>query len=179
MVKLFQIGCVVPALRSPATSSNLHRRPRLIPRVPPGLPKENRVKKLPIHAVLLCFVLFVAISGTAASNSFPKPVHVVLPAAPGAAGDVVIRKISDRLGRFLGQPVIVENRPGASGVVAADAVAKAKPDGHTILFAAMNEWLATIGAEPRPGSAEEFASFMGRESGRCARVLKGLNLNSR
>ncbi|HEX2891029.1 tripartite tricarboxylate transporter substrate-binding protein [Vineibacter terrae] len=64
-----------------------------------------------------------------------RPVRVVVPLAAGGNMDAMTRLITERLAAVLGQPVIVDNRPGATGMIGANAVAKAEPDGHTVLFA--------------------------------------------
>lgn len=69
------------------------------------------------------------------AQQFPtRPVHIIVPNPPGGATDVLARVISEQLGTRLGQPVVVENRPGASGTVGSDLVAKARPDGHLMVM---------------------------------------------
>ena len=71
------------------------------------------------------------------AQEFPsKPIHLVAPFAPGGAVDIVARTLGRQLGEQLGQPIIVENRPGASGNLAPELVTKAAPDGYTMLIAA-------------------------------------------
>src|SRR5262249_39601825 len=85
-------------------------------------------------AVLMVIVALFGITSPTIADSYPsKPVHLVVPWPPGGIADVRARLIGNRLGLALGQPVIVENRVGASATVGAQAVARAAPDGYTIL----------------------------------------------
>ncbi len=70
-----------------------------------------------------------------AQQSWPsQPIKFVVAVGAGGAADTTARRVGERLGKALGQPVVVENMPGASGVVAAQTVARANPDGHTLLI---------------------------------------------
>jgi tripartite-type tricarboxylate transporter receptor subunit TctC len=78
-----------------------------------------------------------ALAHDAALAAFPdKPVTIVVPFAPGGANDVVVRAIQQPFAEALGQPIIVENRGGAGGSIGAAYVARARPDGYTLLMAA-------------------------------------------
>lgn len=81
-------------------------------------------------------VIVIAALGGAQAQSWPsKPVRVIVPITAGSAIDIVARAVSQHLAKELGQPFVVENRPGAGTTVGAAAVASAAPDGYTILFA--------------------------------------------
>lgn len=75
------------------------------------------------------------VTAQALGQTFPaKPIKMLVGVPPGGPTDTLARAIAPELGEALGQPIVVENRPGASGVIATDAVAKALPDGHTLEF---------------------------------------------
>lgn len=80
-----------------------------------------------------------------------RPITVIVPYAPGGQGDVFARLVGDRLGRALGQPVIVDNRPGASGALGTRLVAKAPADGYTLLLGQTGEMAINGTAMKNPG----------------------------
>src|SRR4249919_1959454 len=82
----------------------------------------------------------------ATAQQFPdREIRALCNFAPGSGADVIVRYYSDRLSRLAGKPVVVENKPGAAGTIATDTLAKAKPDGYTILITPAS---ATIVAAP-------------------------------
>jgi tripartite-type tricarboxylate transporter receptor subunit TctC len=83
--------------------------------------------------IVLALTALLAVIVSAAAQVWPaKPVKIVVPFGPGSTPDVVARLIADHLQKSLGQPFVIENKPGASGNTGTDAVAKAAPDGYTI-----------------------------------------------
>ena len=88
----------------------------------------------------LLAALGLAAATAASAQSWPtKPVRIIVPFPPGGGLDFYARSMAPRLQEFLGQQVVVENRSGAGGMVGADAVAKAAPDGYTMLLASSAE----------------------------------------
>jgi tripartite-type tricarboxylate transporter receptor subunit TctC len=87
---------------------------------------------------LIALVLMLSIAPElAAAQTYPaKPIHIIVPFAPGGITDVIARALGQRLSEAWKQQVVVENRPTGAGIVGVDAVAKAAPDGHTLLVAA-------------------------------------------
>ena len=80
------------------------------------------------------FLAAACLAAVAQAQSFPaKPVTLVVPVAPGGILDTVARMIAPSMTRSLGQPVVVDNKPGASGNIGAAAVARSSPDGYTLL----------------------------------------------
>ncbi|WP_439596246.1 Bug family tripartite tricarboxylate transporter substrate binding protein [Falsiroseomonas sp.] len=96
-----------------------------------------RTRRAVLGAALLASPALLAASRSArAQGAWPqRPVRILAPFAAGGAPDVAIRLLLPQLSQAFGQPFVVENRPGASGAVAAEAVARAAPDGHTLLLA--------------------------------------------
>jgi tripartite-type tricarboxylate transporter receptor subunit TctC len=84
-------------------------------------------------------LLFVAHSLWAADPYPTRPIRWVVPWSAGGVADTQARIIAEYLGKALGRQVMVDNRAGATGVLGADVVAKAKPDGYTLLYVSPNE----------------------------------------
>ncbi|MGZ8268274.1 MAG: tripartite tricarboxylate transporter substrate binding protein [Burkholderiales bacterium] len=78
--------------------------------------------------------LFSAAAFVAAAQGYPaRPIRYIVPQAPGGSSDTLARLITQRVGDALGQPLVVDNRPGATGIIGAEVVARANPDGYTLL----------------------------------------------
>jgi tripartite-type tricarboxylate transporter receptor subunit TctC len=101
------------------------------------------MKRISVLFSILCLLF----SGSAGAQSWPsKPIRIIAPFPPGGVADVLARAIQPGLQEALGQQVIIENKPGAGGNIGADLVAKADPDGYTLLLASagiltINEFL--------------------------------------
>ena len=91
-----------------------------------------------IFATLSLTCLLALQAGAVSAQAYPdKPIRLVVPFPPGGAADLMARSLGRGLGERLGQPLILDNRGGAGGTIAAESVANATPDGYTLLFATM------------------------------------------
>jgi tripartite-type tricarboxylate transporter receptor subunit TctC len=104
---------------------------------------RTQFMQFPRTLIAAAFATLV-VSGSAMAQAWPaKTITIVVPFATGGTTDVLARTIGQELSKTLGQPVIVENKPGAGATLGADYVAKAKPDGYTLLVGAVHHTIAT------------------------------------
>src|SRR5262245_9503354 len=89
---------------------------------------------------ILAMALGIVLAGSAIGQGYPaKPVRIVVPYPTGGGNDLLARMIAPKLTEKWGQTVVVDNRGGASGMIGAEIVAKAPPDGHTVMLCASPE----------------------------------------
>src|SRR2546421_3428343 len=88
-------------------------------------------RRLPMKALVAALLAFTA--GIAVAQPFPsKPIRIIVPFTPGSATDTMARPVADKLSAAFGQPVVIENRPGAGGTIGIAALAKSPADGYTL-----------------------------------------------
>lgn len=99
-------------------------------------------------ALLLALAALASPLGYA--QSFPdRPVRIIIPFPPGGATDTLARVVSQKMAKTLGQPVVIENRAGATGAIGSDAIAKAVPDGYNLLLATSSTHVIAPAINPR------------------------------
>ena len=101
-----------------------------------ALPNKNSWRETTVDSLrlILSAILLAALTLPSAAQQYPsKPITMVVPYAPGGNVDVSARALQAAIGDALGQPIVIENRPGGGGLIAGDYVARSAPDGHTLL----------------------------------------------
>ena len=124
----------------PCTGRRPERSPERAQRIPGSIARNNLspdfisfIRARAWHVALAC-TLAVGVNEVAAQTYPAKPVRLVSPYPPGGANDILARIIGQKLGEHFGQQIVIENRAGATGNIGAEFVAKAAPDGYTILM---------------------------------------------
>jgi len=110
----------------------------------------------------LAIALAALCTGSAMAQSWPaRPIRLLVPLAAGSTADIISRAVGTELSRTLGQPVVVENKPGAGGTIAMAEVARSAPDGYTISFASQGTLVFNQALYEKPGydSIKDFATI--------------------
>src|ERR1700758_758066 len=122
-----------------------------------------------LRLLLIAWTTLALGSASAQSQDYPnRPVRIIVPFSPGGAVDGPIRVIADAMSKSMGAGVVIENKPGAGATIGTDVVAKASPDGYTLLLASQtNAISATLYTKLSYDPVEDFApiSLIGREPG--------------
>jgi tripartite-type tricarboxylate transporter receptor subunit TctC len=108
---------------------------------------KEQILRFVAGIVAMCF----AAAGAIAQPYPNKPLRLVVPFGPGGSNDIVGRILAQKMGENLGQPVVVDNRPGAGGMVGTDSVVRAAPDGYTLMIGATSTIAANVGLYPKRG----------------------------
>ena len=109
-----------------------------------------------LFASLLCAMSLLA-TGQAAAQAFPsRPITIIVPYGPGSGNDVIARELAQKLTDLMGMSVVVENKAGATGNIATDYVAQAKPDGYTVLLTSTSGIINQITSNVRTDMPKDF-----------------------
>lgn len=137
-------------------------------------------RQIVTFAILIATLIIVAgapaIAASEKTSETPgyptRPIRIVVPFSPGGVADITARLIGQKLTESLGQPVVVENRPGAGGVLGTEVVAKAAPDGYTLLSVAANHAaVPAVRAKPPYDTLKDFSGIALTSSGAYALIV--------
>jgi len=111
-----------------------------------------------IGLAVACVPVALMVAGAAPAQTYPsKAVRIIVPYPPGGTSDILSRLLSPKLNETFGQPIVVDNRPGANGNIGAELVAKSAPDGYTLLlpvFSAHGQGRSPACGDPTPSQTE-------------------------
>lgn len=104
------------------------------------IPRDVEIRDMGAFGAALALASVTLFSAAALAQTYPtRPIRIVVAAAPGGSPDIISRLMGPRLAEALGQPIVIDNRAGASGRIAVEVAAKAAPDGHTLLMATSSQ----------------------------------------
>lgn len=107
---------------------------------PPAKPRPHPTVRRPLLQVVTLLAAGLLLDTAQAQAPFPsKPIRAISQFGSGASGDLVARIVLTPMAEILGQPIVIENRPGATGLVASEPVARAAPDGYTLLISSPSQ----------------------------------------
>ncbi len=118
-----------------------------------GCPDDCRMSRTMMTraAVLLLLCILGSVPALAQTQSWPaRPVRIVVPFSAAGTADLLTRIVADKLGAALGQPFVVEDRPGAGGIIGQQSVAHAAPDGYTLVVSSLGSFVITPAFTPLP-----------------------------
>ena len=108
--------------------------------------QPHRVRARAAAAAALTLTALFSVSATAQESAYPaRPIRIIVGFLPGSSNDTLARFVGGKLNERMGQLVVVDNRPGANGIIGSDLAAKATPDGHTLLLMSVSHAMSEIG----------------------------------